>query len=253
MFIRRLDCDKFIVPCNNFDLHDRDDNQFTANFDSFSFHRGSERKPSINIISDRLNALTEFLKIENNDILTYNTLLHIISEQCILMSQYNMFCEEIAKLINRWELEKRPTRKVVYLRHIREVLYYEKFHRACSGSSQSMTTQCIIPLMVEGETSMARFEGFFCTEGRENPTGELVMEVSGQETVFINFSKDEEEKKQSLTDFYRLRQMMHMGDELTNDELFDVLRCCLMPLPSIGGDDFKELWRNQLTTMCTLK
>jgi hypothetical protein len=197
--------------------------------------------------SRRLAALTEFVNIERHDTTMVYTLLNVIQEQTAVMQQYGMFCDEIARLIKKWEQEKRMSLKISYLNHVREFLHYEKFHRACSSASQSVTVQCIVPLLLNGEVTMTRFDGFFCSEGRENPTGELVMDVPDQETIFLHFSKDEEERKQSLADFRRLKQLMHFGDELSDEELFDVIRCCFMPLPH-GADDFKELWRNQFST-----
>jgi len=162
------------------------------------------------------------------------------------MQQYGMFCEEINLLTKKWELDKRSPQKISYLNNLREFLHYEKFHRGYSNTSQSMTVQCIVPLLLDGQVSMTRLDGFFSSEGKENPIGELVMDIPDQETIFLHFSKDEEERKQSLYDFYRLKQLMNLGDSFTDEELFEVLRCCFMPLP-FGCDDFKLLWRDQLT------
>jgi hypothetical protein len=250
LYEKRLDCDQFLVPCQEHDIYEREERSFTSNFECFSYSRDSSA--SLSTFRRRLAALTEFLQIERHDMNTVHTILGVIAEITPVMQQFGMFCDEIATLTTRWTKENRASQKIEYLRKLREFFHYEKFHRGCSSAGQSMTVQCIVPLLLEGEMSMVRFDGFFSSEGRENPTGELVLDIPDQEeSIFLHFSKNEDEKKQSLADFHRLKQLMHLGHELNDEELFEVIRCCFMPLTH-GSDEFKSTWRNMFS-MSTLK
>jgi hypothetical protein len=245
LFARRLDCEQFISLSDEFDYNERDDRPFTSNFEAFMFR--NDGKASLSTMLERITALTEFMYIEKHDLFTWSTISNVIREQNAVMIQYRLFINEISNLISIWESEKRSIQKIAYLHQIKDIFHYERFHRGYSGSNQSITVQCVIPLMIDGDSTAARFDGFFSTDGRENPTGELVLDLPDQETIFLHFSKDEEEKKQSRLDFCRLKQIMHFGDELNEEELVNVLRCCFMPLSTKVIDDFKQVWRNQFT------
>ncbi|KAL0482545.1 hypothetical protein AKO1_014430 [Acrasis kona] len=242
LYFKRLDCEPFITPCKDFDYSDRDEHPFTSSFESFSFC-SRKRRNSITTFRERITSVTEFMNVERHDINMFSAFLNIIREQSATLQQYALFCSEMERLIAVWENNRVSSAKIELLRNIRNVFHYETFHRSCSIPHQSLSAKCVIPLNVQGKITSGTLYGMFSSDG-DNPVGELTLD-GDQDSIFLHFSKDEEEKKQSVIDFHKLRLMMpQLGDE----EIMDVLKCCFFPTSTGGVDDFKEMWRNHLCT-----